>query len=320
MWLIMEPWVPMDAVAIVIPTLDRPAPLRRALLSALTQQGLDDLPLEIVVVDNSRDGSARRMIDDLPEAPGRLIRYLSLPVPGVASARNAGVAAAGGRWIAFLDDDQEASPLWIASHLAVLRATGADAVFGPVEALPDSPGEIGGFAPYFSRTIDRPDAADVTDLGAYLGTNNSMFERARCLDEAAPFDPTLDQTGGEDSLLIRRLVLSGRRFAFAASARVIEWVPPRRLNWAYVRKRKFLSGQIRSFVNLKVSPARWGDTLIWMAVGAAQFALAGLAAALFAPFDHERSSRALASAYGGLGKLLWMPRFRPALYGSGHVS
>lgn len=308
----------MDLVSIVVPTLDRPEPLRRALASALAQSA-DDVATEILVVDNSTSGSARATVDALLAAGAEGLRYVAAPTPGVATARNVGVTAAAGRWIAFLDDDQEAAPGWLAAHVATARATGADAIFGPAEARADGDAPLGPFGPFFSRAIDRPDRADITDLCAYLGTNNSMFDKARCLG-GEPFDVALNAVGGEDSLLLKRLVAGGRRFAWAQEARVLEWTPPRRLTWEYVRKRKFLSGQIRSFVLDMLDPPRRAEIAWWMAVGAAQFAVGSAAAAALAPFDRDRSQKALAAAYGGLGKVFWMKRFRPSLYGPGLIS
>lgn len=309
----------METVSIVIPTLNRQKSLQRALASVRAQTDLAGATIEIIVVDNSRDASARETVAGFG-AHGWPVHYLSEPAPGVATARNAGVRAAQGRWIAFLDDDEEARPGWISEMLRTLRATGAQAVFGPVEARADDAGEIGGFAPYFSRAIERPDGDDITELSAYLGTNNSMFERALCLSDGAPFEESLNEIGGEDSLLLERLTMRGFRFAWAARAGVVEWVPPRRLDWAYVCKRKFLSGQIRVFVQRMAKPGRAWRIAFWMVVGLLQFVAAGAASVLFRPFDPSRAQRASATAYGGLGKVLWTSRFRPTLYGSGLIS
>ncbi len=309
----------METVSIVIPTLNRQKCLQRALASVRGQAGLDGIALEIIVVDNSKDASAQGVVEACG-GEGWPVIYLSEPEPGVATARNAGVRAAQGRWIAFLDDDEEAGPDWIAEMLGVARSTGAQAVFGPVAARADEAGEIGGFAPYFSRAIDRPDGDDITELSAYLGTNNSMFERALCLSDGAPFEESLNEIGGEDSLLLERLTMKGYRFAWAANAGVVEWVPPRRLDWAYVCKRKFLSGQIRVFVQNMAEPGRAPRIAFWMVVGLVQFVAAGALAVAFRPFNRARAQRASAVAYGGLGKVLWAPRFRPTLYGSGLIS
>ncbi len=248
------------------------------------------------------------------------IHYISEPRPGVANARNAGVAAARGRWVAFLDDDEEAEPLWLASLTQVARERHADAVFGPISARADGNAEIGAFAPFFERRIDRAAGDDITDLSPMLGTNNSMFDRASCLSENQNFDPSLNESGGEDSLLLERLVLGGKRFCYAPEARVVEWAPPRRLTWSYVKKRKFLSGQIRVFVQQMARPGNAGEVMRWMVVGLGQALLFGLATLILLPFGETRHEEMAARAYGGLGKIFWTRRFRLALYGRGLVS
>ena len=310
----------MDLVSIVVPTFNRPAPLQRAIRSLAAQRGLDDVTIEIFVVDNSSDGNAKPMIDAMrPDINVPLI-YLAEPSPGVSNARNTGVRAARGRWIAFLDDDEEADGLWIASLVAVARHSGADAVFGAVGAKSETSAPMDVFGRYFDRAIDAPDGSDITDQAAYLGTNNSMFERQRCFAEPAPFDVSLNRVGGEDSLLLKRLTLTGRRFAWAPMARVSEWVPESRLNWTYIRKRKFLSGQIRVFVIGMTRPVRWPAIMGWMAVGLCQFGLGALAMLVLCPIGGVRYAKASVICFAGLGKILWMPRFRPALYGTGLVS
>ncbi len=309
-----------ELVSVVVPTLNRPRPLARALASLLAQMPPQGVRIEILVIDNSQDRSAEAHVTPLLGGGGHDLRYLSEPVPGVANARNTGVREAAGRWIAFLDDDEEAAPDWIARHVAALTTSGADASFGPVEAAAEE-GAIGAaFADFFSRRIDRPDGSDITDLSAYLGTNNSVFDKAACFGAGAPFDISLNEVGGEDSLMLKQAAEGGRRFVWAAGAKVTEWVPPRRLNWAYVHKRRFLSGQIRSFVHHKVSPVQWRAIAFWMAAGAAQAAAGGAAGLVLRLVDGERSKKALGIAWGGLGKLFWGSRLRPKLYGSGLVS
>lgn len=87
---------PNPDLSIVIPTHNRPDTLMRAVESALDQLECD---VEVVVVD---DGSSPPVV--LPEH--RCLRCLRLEGPqGAAAARNAGLAAALGRYITFLDDD-----------------------------------------------------------------------------------------------------------------------------------------------------------------------------------------------------------------------
>ena len=308
-------------VSIVLPTLNRPQPLRRALESLRQQHVPEDIRLEIVVVDNSLDRSAIWVRDDAALATNeRPVHYVSEPRPGVANARNAGIANASGVWVAFLDDDEEAESDWIWRHIETLRSSGADASFGPVRAVAEEGNPSRMLLDFFSRAIDRLDGADITDLAALLGTNNSVFLRERCFAREDVFDTTLNETGGEDSLLLQQLVIEGRKFAWAGRAGVIEWVPPRRLNWAYVARRRFLSGQIRTFVQHMLGPTRWPQVMFWMVAGALQAPLWFTMSLSLAVIDRDRAAQARSKAWGGLGKVLWARRFRPRLYGGGLVS
>jgi glycosyltransferase involved in cell wall biosynthesis len=300
--------------------LNRHTALARALASVAAQRLPDDAWAEIIVVDNSCDGNAGALVLAAAAASALPVRYVSMPRPGVATARNAGIAAASGAFIAFLDDDEEAWPGWLAALLRAVQTGQAVAAFGPVYARAEGGEPIGAFERYFSRSLDLPDGADATHLAAYFGTNNSIFA-ARLFHRAQEaFCTSLDQTGGEDSLFLKELVLAGHRLAWAPDAGVIEWVPSQRLCWRYVGRRKFLSGQIRTFVHGMVRPAQRGSILFWMMVGAVQFFGAGLGAVLAYGFDKARARRLHLIALGGLGKLLWTKRFRPELYGFGLVS
>jgi glycosyltransferase involved in cell wall biosynthesis len=89
-------------VSVVLPTHNRAALLPKAIGSVLHQSFRD---LELIVVD---DGSTED-IRGLCETCGDVrVRYLRLdPRSGVAAARNAGIAAASGEYVAFQDSDDE---------------------------------------------------------------------------------------------------------------------------------------------------------------------------------------------------------------------
>src|SRR5205085_3629016 len=97
----------MIAVSIVIPTYRRPDMLRTAVDSCLAQRGVT-ATFEIIVVDNDAAGSARATVDGLAADSAVPIRYVLEDKPGISHARNTGVRHAPGRYLAFLDDDEEA--------------------------------------------------------------------------------------------------------------------------------------------------------------------------------------------------------------------
>ncbi len=311
---------PPIAVSVVIPTLNRHKALERALGCIVAQQLPSDTAAEIVVVDNSVDANAQALVAQLAADARLPIRYVSVPKPGIATARNAGIAAARGEWIAFIDDDETGGPHWLAALLAVARRGEYDAVFGPVSARADDNLEIGPFAAYFARGVTAEDGGDVTHRAAYLGTNNSLFAASICAVPGGPFEERLNSIGGEDSLFLQRLVNEGRRFGWASGAEVTEWVPPRRLDWAYVRRRRFLSGQIRTFVHEMASPRSRLSVARWMMVGVAQAIVSGALSLLLEPINPPAARHHRIAACGGLGKIFWMTRFRGSLYGTGLVS
>lgn len=305
----------------IIPTYDRPEPLKRALRSALKQKLPDWLEMEVLVIDNSANASARAIAEDAELAAlGRTFTYISEPDPGVANARNTGLRHAKGKWIAFLDDDMEASENWIAALATSLETTGGDAGFGPITAKLEEGDADERLVRFFDRSLSRSNNAEVTDLAAYLGTGNSMFDKAACDLTEQAFDPSLNEAGGEDTLLLRRLALAGKSFIWSDAAVAVEWVPARRASWAYIARRRFLSGQIRTLVNHKLTPPKWDSIAFYMAVGLVQTVAWFAIALIQMPFDGTRATESRTRALGGLGKLFWGTRFRQKLYGTGLVS
>jgi glycosyltransferase involved in cell wall biosynthesis len=96
----------MPRVSVIIPTFNRKRFLAEALESVGSQTFVD---FEIIVVD---DGSTDGTDETVSGMPG--VRLLKQPNRGVSSARNAGIEASNGEWIAFLDSDD----LWRPEKLA----------------------------------------------------------------------------------------------------------------------------------------------------------------------------------------------------------
>jgi hypothetical protein len=102
-------------VSLVLPTLNRPALLARALASVAAQAFGD---LEVIVVnDGGRDPA--RVVEpfrSLLGGGGRLTLVSHDRNRGLAETRNTGLRLARGRWVGFLDDDDRLLP----NHLAAL--------------------------------------------------------------------------------------------------------------------------------------------------------------------------------------------------------
>jgi hypothetical protein len=106
-------------VSVIIPTHNRASLLREALASVESQQGIGRAyDLEIIVVDDASS-------DETPQIARAHagVRYLRLPINrGLPAARNAGVQASRGRYLAFLDDDDLWFPCKLECQVAALES------------------------------------------------------------------------------------------------------------------------------------------------------------------------------------------------------
>ena len=92
-------------VSVIIPTLDRPRLLLRAVDSVVQQTHRD---IEIIVVVDRPSPETLAAVQTVSDSRLRLIVN---PYPTTAGgARNVGADHAAGEWIAFLDDDDEWLP------------------------------------------------------------------------------------------------------------------------------------------------------------------------------------------------------------------
>jgi succinoglycan biosynthesis protein ExoM len=298
-------------ISVIIPTFRRPEGLKRAITSVVGQTGLKALNIELIVCDNSPEGSARKVVRPFADsAPFRVI-YVHEPDPGVANARNAAVVVARGEYIAFLDDDEEAPKGWLKGLTAIQKEFSADVVFGPVKARLD--GKDVRYARYLGRFFSRSGPAHSGIIRGYYGCGNSLIRR-KCLNRGLPpFAVERNQIGGEDDELFAKLKQEGRVFAWAADAFVYEDVPPARARLGYTLKRAFAFGQGPSYTAFKQGKPH--EALGWMAQGAFQAAGFGLWGGVLSVFKSPDSAEALDKAARGVGKVLWFPPFKLGFYG-----
>ena len=176
-------------VTVVIPTRNRwPLLLAHALPSALRQEGVS---VEVVVVDDgSRAPAASGTALEHPCV--RLLRHEESI--GVARARNAGIAAAKGRWIAFLDDDDLWSPRKLAAQLARAEADGAGWCYAAALAVDDRCRVLYGFPLASAEGLDRR----LLHWNEVHAGGSNVACRRELLRRVGGFDPTLFQLADWD--------------------------------------------------------------------------------------------------------------------------
>jgi glycosyltransferase involved in cell wall biosynthesis len=95
--------------SVVVPTYNRASVLMRSINSVLRQSRTD---IELVVVDDGSTDETRQLLQRIEDPR---LRITSTTRFGPSGARNAGAEIATGRYLTFLDSDDEASPHWLAT-------------------------------------------------------------------------------------------------------------------------------------------------------------------------------------------------------------
>jgi glycosyltransferase involved in cell wall biosynthesis len=215
---------------------------------------------EVVFVDNrSTDGGE----EYLREVAGRTAGFRVVEGPGIgpAAARNRGIAAARGSFVAFTDPDTLPEADWLVEAARALEAQAAMALEGAV--VPESPN---GSGRHVRRVVNR-------DGGRYM-TANMVYARS-LLEEVGGFDERFRPPPFlEDNDLAFRVLDRGAEIPFAPQARVRhrdmpmsarrELADQGRLQWMALLARKH-PRRYRTDLRPKVQTFRPGDVDLLLA-------------------------------------------------------
>ena len=215
--------------SVVIPTFNRLAALEEVLAALDAQEGPR---FEVLVVnDGSSDGTAawldRRVAERRDVLPA--LRVLHQQNRGPAVARNRGVTAARGRWVAFLGDDTVPAPGWLPAHHRAQQ----DDLARSIRAGGGCVGVIGRTDWHF-RMRRTPFLDYINEHGLQFGfaliededdvpfnffyTSNLSIDREAMAAE--PFDPAFPFAAWEDVEAGYRLAGRGLRLLYRPAARV----------------------------------------------------------------------------------------------------
>lgn len=103
--------------SVVIPTFNRARLLPRAIESVLEQTLRD---IEVIVVDDGSTDRTAEVVDSFPD--GRVEFVSHEQNRGGSAARNTGIERATGRYVAFLDDDDEYLPEYLETQVSRLES------------------------------------------------------------------------------------------------------------------------------------------------------------------------------------------------------
>jgi glycosyltransferase involved in cell wall biosynthesis len=231
-------------VSVVISTYNGAASLPGALESVLSQD-VDGLSYEVIVVDNNSHDETRAVIESFIAGEPSRLRYVFEPRQGVSYGRNAGIAVARAKIIAFFDDDVRVARDWIGTLKQALdEHPEVDFVGGKV--LPEwevppppwiteahwSPLALVDYGPEpFRVTFERQRCL----VSANLAVRRSLF------DAVGLFAPELQRVkdsigSAEDLELLQRCWCAGRQGLYIPTLLASTTVPASRMTKDYHRR------------------------------------------------------------------------------------
>lgn len=189
-------------ISSIIPTFNSKQFLSDAVESILRQ---NYHPMEIIIVDDgSTDGTAK-----LQNSFGKQIRYIYQENRGPASARNTGIAAANGLFLAFLDSDD----VWPSNKLnkkidALVQDPNLDIVIGRTKCF-ESGSELS------NKIITEQSAVISVQLGSAL-FRKSVFDRVGLFNDQLRYSEDQDwflraREKGINMLVMDEITLYHRR-------------------------------------------------------------------------------------------------------------
>jgi len=303
-----------QGISIIMPTYKRPKGLSCA-LSSLVKQSVNTPNFEIIISDNDPLGSARPYVEDMITAHTDLdIIYVHAIKPGVCNARNTAMEKFRGRFLVFVDDDMEAPSDWVQNMVDLLLKYDAGIAFSDVTARmhDESDPKIKAMIPLFSRTLLEPEGF-IDDL---LGMGGAALDTSQMTFPNPPFDPALNDIGGEDDVLFHQLKMQGVKTVWSPNFSAYEDIPQSRATFKYIWKRNFAFGQGPTQLAADRGVKGIPKVIFWMMVGCAQIGLYGLKYLLYKLQGKDTAIQPYARLAQAVGKIFWWDGFRPRLYGA----
>jgi glycosyltransferase involved in cell wall biosynthesis len=197
----------MTEVSAVVPTYEREDKLKRALESISDQTYTD---IELIVVDDNPSEDHRDMVKSLVQEISEksdfsVKRIVNEENQGVSSARNLGIETAEGRYIAFLDDDDEWKPEKIEKQVEKIKNEDFNAVYTASEMYDDD--EV-------KDIVRKTPNLDLNSLleRDRIGSPSKVMIEKQWLEKVGGFDEEIPS--GEDWDIWIRLMKEGCKFGY----------------------------------------------------------------------------------------------------------
>jgi glycosyltransferase involved in cell wall biosynthesis len=230
-------------ISAIIPTFNRASMLKRTLQSLLGQTLPSD-EYEIIVVDNNSTDDTNDVVQSFQDnTVGVQVRCILEREQGSSATRNRGAHEAQGELLAFIDDDETASPTWLATYVeahATLANIGA--IGGPCEVVYETerPEWLFKELDYTYAKLDKGEQVRRLDEDVVYEGNLSI--RKDLFIEYGGFPTSLGRTGNnylgyEGGALQSRLRRAGFDIYYLPQAVIWHHIPASRMSrWEVLRR------------------------------------------------------------------------------------
>ena len=248
---------------VVIPTYNRSDLLKKAIGSLLRARVPAAMTVRIIAVDNNSTDDTKVVVNEIAARSGGRVSYVFEKRQGRSPALNAGIAAATGDLIGFIDDDEEIDDSWYETIHSAFINNDVNFIGGPY--VPRFEGEVPTWLPKdYTAVVGIVDGGDkvVPFDDSYPGIlmgGNAVFTR-ETLQRVGPYSTELGRSGArllscEDEDMYQRLRAAGARGLYLPHLIVYHFIPRERLTKRYHRSWCFWQS-VSSAVLDRIRPQR----------------------------------------------------------------
>ena len=238
-------------ISIIVCTYNR-AELLKGCLESLAQQSAEDSDYEVIVVDNNSTDNTEDIANAFAERYPNF-HYVKEANQGLSHARNKGYMEAGGKYVAYIDDDARADARWVEIIVDAFEIVTPEPVAVGGKILPwyDIPPPA-----WFSDSIEvrtwgeekgllqQPDA-QFGFSGSNMAINKSVLVKYNGF--SADYGMAGIMMGfGEEAELFYRMYKEHPLFWYDPAIQVKHLVPVEKMTLRYRIKRSFMAGIARA--------------------------------------------------------------------------
>ena len=244
----------MKKLSLIIATYNRSQSLLRLLGSVVSQSAPKELWECVVVNNNSSDDTAEAFAAFASEHADCNLRMVTEVKQGLSNARNCGIEASVGEYIAIVDDDETIEQCFIESYIEFFDSfPQAMAAGGAVRAVFES-GRPCWMSHYTERmianTLDLDIAVTLFPKNRVPAGGNMAFRR-EVFDSVGVFNPQLGRNGqslmgGEENDLFARIRERGYDIFFVPNAAIDHYIPAEKLTDQYFDRLSYNVGKSKA--------------------------------------------------------------------------